>query len=218
MFGRKKIAMIVAELLGVGVLSMVMYAMLARTSFPLFSGLAGGLTLGVLVLSIGPITGAHLNPAVTISMWVMRKIDTPHAVVYIAAQMVGGAAAWGMIRYFLGHSLTSIAGAHFTWRVAVAEGVGAAVFTYGAAAAMIQKLDPAKSAFVIGGSFFLGVLVASLASNGIINPAVALGIQSWDWAYAVGPIAGAVVGSNIYGLMYAASTAPSTTRSKKSRR
>ncbi len=218
MFGRKKIAMIVAEFLGVGVLSLVFYAMLARTSFPLFSGLAGGLTLGVLVLTIGSITGAHVNPAVTISMWVMRKIDTPHAVVYIASQVLGGLAAWGLIRYFLGHSLTSIAGPHFAWRVAIAEGVGTAVFTYGAAAAMIQKLDPAKTTFVVGASYALGILVASLGANGIINPAVALGIQSWDWSYAVGPIAGAVVGSNIYALMYAASTVTNSSRPKRSRR
>ncbi len=207
MFGQKKIAMIVAEFLGVGMLTMVFYAMLARTSFPLFSGLAGGLMVGLLVVVIGNVSEAHVNPAVTVSMWVMRKLDTAHAVVYIAAQMLGGLAGWGLIRYFMGHSLTSLAGPKFAWRVLIAEGVGTAVFAFGAAAALIQKLDVTKRAFVVGASYALGILVASLAANGILNPAVALGIQSWDWSYAVGPLLGAVVGSNIYAMLYQASKA-----------
>ncbi len=207
MFGQKKIAMVVAEFLGAGFLSLVFYAMLARTSFPLFSGLAAGLTLAVLILVVGGISGGDFNPAVTVSKWVMRKTDTANAVVFIAAQVLGGLAAWGLIRYFIGHSLTSLAGAKFDWHVFVAEGVGTAVFVFGAAASMIQKMDATKCAFVTGASFAVGVLIASLGSNGLLNPAVALGIQSWDWSYAVGPLAGAVVGSNVYAMLYQASKA-----------
>ena len=47
----------------------------------------------------------------------------------------------------------------------------------------------------------MGILVASLASNGIVNPAVAIGVQSWSWVYAVAPLVGAVLGANVYGLM-----------------
>ncbi len=207
MFGQKKIAMIVAEFLGVGVLSMVFYAMIARTSFPLFSGLAAGATVAVMMVVLNGVSGVHLNPAVTVSMWVMRQLDTAKAVVYIAAQMLGGLAAWGLIRYFLGHQLTSMAGANFDWKVLIAEGVGTAVFAFGAAAAWAQKLDVTKTAVVTGASYALGILVASLAANGLLNPAVAVGVQSWDWSYAVGPLVGAVVGSNLYAMLYAASKA-----------
>lgn len=205
MFGQKKMAALLAEFLGAGLLSLVFYTMLARTSFPLFSGLAAGLMVGTLVLVIGNVSGAHINPAVTVSLWMMRKIDTAKAVVYIAAQMLGGLAAWGLLTYFIGHTLTSMAGTKFDGRVLIAEGVGTAVFAFGTTAAMVQKFDVGRTALITGGSFMLGVLVASLASTGILNPAVAVGIRSWDWAYAVGPLAGAIVGSNLYAALNAAS-------------
>lgn len=205
MFGSRKVAMIVAEALGVYVLSMVVYSMLARTTFPLFSGLAAGLTIGIFTLIIGNISGAHINPAVTVSAWVMKRIDTVKAIVYIAAQVLGGLAAWATIRYFLGHSLTNMAGSKFQWRVAIGEGLGTAVFGFGLVAAMLNKLDNVRAAFVIGSSFALGVMVASLGSTGILNPAVALGIQSWNWSYAVGPIFGAIIGTFAYLLLFSAS-------------
>lgn len=219
MFGQKKIAMILAELLGVYFLTMVVYSMLARTPFPFFSGIAAGLTITVLTLVIGNLSGAHINPAVTISMWGMRRVNTIKAIVYIAAQMAGAVLAWATIRYFLQHSLTSMAGAHFEWRVLIAEALGTAVFVFGAASAMLQKFEPAKAAAIIGASFAIGVMIASLASNGILNPAVALGVQSWDWAYATGPIIGALIGSNVYYLMYAGvpKIATKSTSSKKKR-
>ena len=217
MIGQKKIAMIVAEFLGVFTLSLVFYSMLARTTFPLFSGLAAGLTLGVLTLVIGSVSEAHVNPAVTVSMWVMRKIGTFTAIAYIAAQVLGGLVAWALIQYFIGHSLTNLAGAKFDWHVAIAEGIGTAVFAFGAAAAMIQKLDTARTAFVMGASYALGIMVASLAANGLLNPAVALGIHSWDWSYAVAPLFGAVVGSNLYAMLYMASTS-SVKSAKKAKR
>lgn len=205
MFERKNIAALVAEFLGVFILSLVVYSMLARTSFPLFSGIAAGLSLAVFTLAFGAISGAHVNPAVTVSMWVMRKIDTIKAILYIAAQMLGALAAWGILSYFLDRELTNMAAAKFDWRVAIAEGLGTAIFAFGAAAALLNKLEPAKCAFVIGGSFALGVMAASLASNGILNPAVAFGIRSWDWSYAVAPLFGAIIGSNIYYLLYTSS-------------
>jgi hypothetical protein len=49
----------------------------------------------------------------------------------------------------------------------------------------------------------LGALIASTASNGILNPAVALGLNSWSWTYAAAPVLGAVLGMNIYDLFLA---------------
>lgn len=214
MFGPKKVAILASELVGTFVLSLVFYSMIARTSFPLFSGLAAGATLAVMIFAVGAISEAHLNPAVTISSWVMRRMDTTKAVVYIAMQMLGGLAAWGLISYFMGHSLTSLAGTKFDWRVFTGEALGTAIFAYGAASAMLQKYEAAKCAFVIGASYAVGIMAASLASNGILNPAVAVGIQSWDWSYAVGPIAGAVVGSNLYLIVYSAANAKTAKKRK----
>ncbi len=204
MFDQKKIAMIVAEFLGAALLTVALYAVLARTAFPLFTALAVGVTYGLLTLIFGAVSGAHANPAVTIGKWTLKKIDTPQALVFVAAQVLGGLGAWSLLKYFTGRSLTSIAADKFDWKVLVAEAVGTAVFTFGIAAAVYMKFEGAKLATVVGASLFLGVLVASMASNGVLNPAVALGIQSWDWAYATGPLIGAIVGMNLYGLVFVA--------------
>lgn len=227
MFGKNKIAMVVAEFLGAATLTAVVYTIVARTSFPLFSGVAAGGAVALFTMAVGAASGAHLNPAITFGLWSIRKIQTSRAIAYIAAQMVGGLAAWALLKYFLGHSLTSVAGAEFDWKVFIAEGVGTAVFAFGFASAVLQKFEGGKLAAAIGTSLFLGILVASLASNAVVNPAVAVGVQSWSWAYATGPLAGALVGMNLYGMLFAtestglvgASSKPSSTaRSTTTRR
>ncbi len=203
MFGQKKIAMILAEFLGTGLLTLALYTILARTSFPIFTGAAVGLTVALLTMIFGQVSGGHFNPAVTLARWTRSHISTMHAIVNIAAQMLGGLAAWGLIRYFMGHTLTSLAGAKFDWHVFVAEAIGAAVFTFGIGAAVYMKVEGASYATAVGLSLFLGVLVASLGSNAILNPAVALGVQSWDWAYVTAPLVGGIVGINLYNLIFA---------------
>lgn len=202
MIDMKKVAMILAEFIGTAVLTMAMYAMVARSSFPFFSALAAGGTAGVMVFIIGAASGAHINPAVTFGLWTLRKIQTAPAIVAIAAQFLGGLAAWALIKYFLGQSIASMAG-EFEWKIFVAEMVGALVFTFGVASAVYQGFDNGKLAATVGLSLAGGIMVASLASNAIINPAVAVGIQSWNWAYALGPLAGGLLGMNIYGMVFA---------------
>jgi glycerol uptake facilitator-like aquaporin len=205
MFSRDKIAMIVAEFLGAFVLTLVFYSIIARTTFPLFTGLAAGGVLAMLVLVVGKVSGAHANPALTLGLWVVRKIKTGPAIVYIVAQMAGGLVAGLLLKYFLGHSLTTMAD-KFDWKIFVAEATGAAVFTFGVVAALYQKLESGKLAAAVGVSFLVGVVVASLAANGVVNPAVAAGIKSWNWAYATGPLAGGVVGAGVYALLFAGDT------------
>jgi len=211
MTGKDKWAMIVAELIGTAILAMVVYTMIARTSFPLFAALGAGATLGLLSVTMGwGDGGVHLNPAVTLSLWTQKKTQTAAAVVAIAAQLLGGLAAWALLNYFLGHNLQSTAG-KFEWKVLAAEAMGAGVFTFGVAASALQKMSQASAAVVAGTSLFLGIMVASIGSSAIINPAVALGIQSWNWAYAGGPLIGGIVGVALYGLLFA----PTPAKKKK---
>lgn len=216
MFNRNKVAMVVAELMGVVVLVTAVYSMVARTSFPLFGGLAAGVTLGLLVHTIGATSGAHVNPAITLGLWSIRKIKTVPAIVYIAAQMLGALAAWQLINYFLGSDIQSIAN-KFEWKVLFAEATGALVFGFGVASAVYQKYEGTKLAFTVGGSLTIGILVASLGSNGVLNPAVALGLQSWNWAYAVGPIVGAAAGMNLFALLFAEESALSRSSASRAR-
>ena len=125
------------------------------------------------------------------------------AIVYVAAQLLGGLAAWQLSEFLLNQPLRNVAGDSLDWRVLTAEAVGAFVFTFGVAAAVSKAYEQVKLAMVVGASLTLGIMVASLASNGVVNPAVAIGIQSWGWAYVLGPVAGALVGMNLYGLIFA---------------
>ena len=54
--------------------------------------LAFGLVLTAMVYGIGPISGCHVNPAVTVSMWAAGRMEPNHAIGYIISQIVGGIA------------------------------------------------------------------------------------------------------------------------------
>lgn len=203
MFGRQKIAMVVAEVLGTATLAVAVYSMVARTSFPLFGGLAAAIVVGLMTLVVGNASSAHFNPAVTFGLWSARKVKTTTALVNIASQMLGGLLAWVVLKYLVGRTLESLVQGKFDWKVLIAEAIGAMIFTFGVTSAVYQKFENGKLAFTVGGSLLVGILVASMASNGVVNPAVALGIQSWSWAYAVGPLVGALVGTNLYALLFA---------------
>lgn len=66
--------------------------------------LAFGLTLLFLVYSIGPISGCHVNPAVTVGMLVIGRIEATKAALYIIAQVVGGLLA-GLVLFAVAGSL-----------------------------------------------------------------------------------------------------------------
>ncbi len=203
MFSRQKIAMVVAEVVGTATLAVSVYSMVARTSFPLFGGLAAGLVVGLMTVVVGSVTNAHFNPAVTLGLWTARKVKTSTAIVLVASQMLGGVLAWTLLKYLVGRPLESLVQGKFDWKVLVAEGIGAAVFTFGVASAVYQKYEGGKLAGTVGASLLVGILVASMAANGVVNPAVAVGIQSWSWAYAAGPLVGGIVGTQLYALLFA---------------
>jgi glycerol uptake facilitator-like aquaporin len=203
MFSRNNIAAVVAEFLGSATLATVIFAMLGRTTFPFFADIIAGLAFGSLMLVFATVGSVQLNPAVTVGMWTLRKINTVQAVANIVAQMLGGLGTWALLTYLLNKPLTTLAGKSFDWRVLLAEGLGAFVFTFGVAAAIYQGYAGLRLAVTVGASLVLGMLVASIVSNGLLNPAVAVAVQSWDRAYAIGPVAGSIVGMNLYAMLFA---------------
>ncbi len=226
---RSKVAMLVAEFLGTGILATAIINV-ARSQIGIgyFVAFSAAIAYAMAVLVFRGTSGAHFNPAVTIGMWTLRKIQTVQALAYIAAQMLGGLAAWRLSEYFVGQSLTSLTAQTFDWRVLIAEGLGALVFTFGIAAAVYQNYEGGKFAGTVAVSLFTGIVVASVASNALLNPAVALANQSWDRAYIFGPLVGGIVGMNLYALLFApdralvadmeASSATTVTRSTRTTR
>lgn len=203
MFGRKKVAMLVAEFLGTYALASAVLAMAGRTSFPFFGAAVAGATLAVMVLVIGSTSGSHVNPAVTLGLWTLRKVPTKQAVVFIAAQMLGGFVALRTNQYLMNQIFENTASENWDWRVVLAEVIGTFIFTFGIAAAIYKNYEGGQLAATIGASLFAGVLLASFGSAGALNPAVALGINSWSASYIIAPFVGAVLGMNVYKYVFA---------------
>lgn len=202
-FNRKTVAMLVAEFLGTYVLASTVLAIAGRISFPFFAAATAGATLAAMVLVIGAVSGAHINPAVTFGLWTLKKVSTPIALAYVAVQMLAGLTALHVNEYLLNQVVENTARVNWDWRVVLAEAIGTFVFTFGIAAAVYRGYEGARLALAIGLSLFVGVLIASFGAAGALNPAVALGINSWSLSYVVGPLVGAVLGMNAYALLFA---------------
>jgi len=201
---RKITNVLAAELVGTFILALAFMAMLVRTNFTFFSGLAAALVYGMFMIVFGSKIVAHLNPAVTIGLWTVKKISTLNAIVYVVLQVVAGYCALKVGEYFLNTTLSKTATGGFDWRVMIAEGLGALVFALAIAAALNhtdKKLDLHEKAILVGVGLFVGIVVASLAGNGLINPAIAISLRSFSWAYVLGPIVGAILGFNLYELV-----------------
>ena len=217
MFSRNKIATLVAEFLGTGLLTLIIVAVQRSTiGIPYFIGIAAGLAAGLLVLMFNKASGAVLNPALTLALWTARRLSTVAAVLYIVAQMLGAYLAGVLYSYLVDSDVAQISH-DFASRVLVAEAVGTAVLAMAFAAAVYYGYSEAKKAVLYAGGFTLGIMVTASASAGILNPAVALGVNAWGWTtYVLGPVLGAVIGVNLYGLLFAPAgsvafkTAPAT--------
>ena len=85
---------LIAEFLGTFILA---GAVLNLASAGTIGSVAVALILAILVVVFGAISGAHLNPAITIAQWVNKKVDGVKAIAYIFAQVIGALAAFGLL-------------------------------------------------------------------------------------------------------------------------
>lgn len=198
MLRRQNIAALLAEFLGVAVLTTTLLS-IGKSGVGYSYFLAGGVGLaaGAMALAVATVSGAHFNPAVTLGSWAVRRVTTIRAIAYLAAQFLGGFVAWQLYQYLVNQPLESTA-KEFDWRVLVAEAIAGFLITFVITAAVFQGYKGLRLAAAIAGAIFAGTIVASLGSNGIGNPAIALGVRSWSVAYVVGPLLGGVLGSVIY--------------------
>lgn len=217
MFGKNavgnKLAVLLAEFLGTGVLTYV-FLSLQHSSIPVpyFVSIAVGLALAVVTFMFARVSGAHFNPAITLGLWSARKIKALVAVPYIVVQCFGAWVAYVLFNYLFAQPVQAFYQQQPAWdlKVVVAEAVGALVFSLGWAAALYRSRENnnAFAAFV-GVAFAIAILVASVASVGLVNPAAAIGTRFfhiWSGAawgtYVLGPVVGAVVGFNLYDVLF----------------
>lgn len=186
----------IAEALGTGTLALVVGLSLAG-NFPVSTPVLAALTLGLFVYSIGHLSGTHINPAVTLGAWSIGKVATADAVKYIIAQFVGAIVALFILQAVTEPGVAMTAGTDMA--TGLAELVGAFFFTFGIASVIYGRTASDMSGLVVGGSLLLGITIAVLmGSNGVINPAVALGIGSFGVMYVIAPIVGAILGMQAY--------------------
>jgi len=207
-----------AEFLGTFLLAAVIISGQGQPIFVLF-GLVG------IVLLLGSISGAHVNPAITIGAWATRRIGWLRAVGYILAQFLGAAVAYFVLSAFLGGAsqpsaeqqaygqtaaalfkaadITTLTGKE--WYVFFAEVLGTAILGFAVASATRVK-ESLNAAFAVGLGIFVALMVGItvtgyVSGSSIINPAVALSLQAYTgtWAYIVYGL-GAVIGG-VFGFM-----------------
>ena len=210
---------VLAEFFGTFALTFAVLASL-QGGIPLLPGpFAAALTLAVFVLLIGPISGTHLNPAITVGMYTIREIRAVNMISYIAAQLSGALLALVMLSLFQNGEIFQLGSGELMenfW----AEFLGAFIFGFGFSAAVHNKLKGTDAAIAVGASLLIGISFASIASNGVLNPAVAMGIGSATWPYILGPIFGAFVGINAFKMLLPPTTVAkkASTKSKSSKK
>ena len=151
-------AIIVAEIIGTFVLTLVALLTLQQVA-----ALYVGLTVAVLVLAVGAVSGAHLNPAVTFGLWAARRLKTTLVPVYWIAQFVGAILAVLVLGAFSGNGYALNFGnfSAINWGVLSVEVVGTAVFLFGLIAAISNdKLSQVGKAFGVGLALTVGILVS----------------------------------------------------------
>lgn len=211
-----------AEFIGTFLLAAVVIAGQGQPIFVLF-GLAG------IILLLGAISGAHVNPAITVAAFVTRRIGWLRALGYIIAQVLGAALAFVVLSAFIAGAAagdgvltqapslfaaaSSDAFAGKELYVLFGELIGATILAFAVANVLAEKRERLSAAFTGGFGIFIALMVAVSAASYVgataaINPAVAVALQAFSWEsawtfaiYAVAPVIGGVLGFVLHDLL-----------------
>ena len=171
--------------------------------------LAHGLVLMAVAAAYGPISGAHINPAVTIALWFGRQIKAAEAVGYIVVQVLGGIVGAMMLRFVLGGTSSGLGATVLAGGISPTQGlVVEAVLTFflvntiynTAVSGKAGNLAPAA----IGLTLAFCILMGGPLTGGSVNPARTLGpaIVTGNyadlWVYLVGPVIGGLAATLLY--------------------
>jgi aquaporin Z len=174
---------------------------------------AFGLTVVAMAYGIGPISGAHINPAVTVAMWVAGRIGPKDAISYVIAQCIGALVGAGILAVILksksgGYDLASGLGQtgwkdYSVWAAILSEFIATLLFTLVILNATSEKGATPVAGLIIGLTLlvlhfpFINVTGFSVNPARSLGPAVYVGGTALQqlWLFLVVPtIAGAVSG------------------------
>ena len=162
-----------------------------------------GLVVMAMIHTVGDISGAHLNPAVTLGMWSAGRLPASAVLPYVASQVAGGFAASGLLRLlFPQHpTLGATLPAGTAWQSFVLE----AVLTFILMVVILRVSSGPKergmlAGITVGAVIGLEAMFAGPISGASMNPARSLApaVVSGDlaslWVYLTAPLVGAFVG------------------------
>ncbi len=185
----------IAEFFGTFVLALVVLLSIGGM-FGVSTAVLAAITVAMFVYTMAHVSGTHLNPAVTIGAFSINKISAKDSVFYIVSQFIGAFVAIYVARYFV--EIPSVV-ATASSGIMILEALGAAILMFSISSVIYGKSDKSVSGIVIGAGLLIGIAIASLGgANGILNPAVAMSLNSFNWAYLLGPIVGAVLAAQFY--------------------
>jgi aquaporin Z len=182
--------------------------------------LAFGLTVMTMAFAIGHISGCHLNPAVSIGLYVGQRFEARELIPYIVAQLLGGIAAGGVLYLIAsGKAGFDVAagfasngygdhspGGYSLVSAFISEVVMTLMFLVIILGATDKRAPQGLAPIAIGLGLTLIHLISIPVTNTSVNPArstgVALYVGGWAisqlWLFWVAPIIGAVLGGIVY--------------------
>ena len=175
----------------------------------LLTALAFGGVIVAMAYSIGNISGCHINPAVSIAVWINKGMSTKDFIGYIVAQFLGAIAGAAMLMGLNGTEMGLGANGLYAGSIAksiIVEGILTFVFVL-AVLGVTSKIENGKVAgLVIGGSLTLVHLFGIYFTGTSVNPARSFGpalmlggeALSNVWVFIVAPIVGGIVAALVW--------------------
>jgi aquaporin Z len=169
---------------------------------------APGLMVGAVILSMGAVSGAHLNPGVSVAFALRGDFPWRRVPLYVLAQLVGAVLATLVLVALFGRQGTAGLtlpgpgigeGTAMLWELVLSVGLVTVILGTASGA---QNVGP-MNAIGVGGYIVLAGLIGAPVSGASMNtarslgPAIVLGDTTAWWAYLVGPMAGAVIAAGI---------------------
>lgn len=178
--------------------------------------LAHGLAIAVMGSALGHISGGAFNPAVTVGLWVTRRLPAIDAVTYILVQLAGGIAAALVLAAVFDDTLKDQVklGATLLTGVSPVQGIVIeALLTFFLVIAVfgtaLDARGPKLGALLVGLTITMDIAAAGPMTGASMNPARSLGpaLVASEWAdhavYWIGPVLGAVGAALLYDFVFA---------------
>lgn len=182
-------------------------------------GLAFGLAITACIYAFGKISGCHINPAVTIALWAVKKFPTRDVGPYLIAQLIGATLASFTLAYIIGMGAVTTGGLGATapfegigyMQAIVAEAIGTFLLMLAIMGVAVDRDAPPGFAGLIIGLTVAGVITTlGNITGSSLNPArtfgpylgdlVLGGSNLWNFfpIYVIGPIVGAVLAAFVH--------------------